>query len=82
MSQWKNDDSAANSVLWGVVGYNKTGNSANRDVFFGNTNTEPILNTDEAAAFRWVSILDLKREIQDAPHRFTYWFPIALNKFF
>lgn len=51
-------------------------------VFFGNTNTEPILNNDEAAAFRWVSILDLKREIQDAPHRFTYWFPIALNKFF
>jgi hypothetical protein len=37
MSQWKNDDSAANSVLWGVVGYNKTGNSANRDVFYGNT---------------------------------------------
>jgi len=37
MSQWKNDDSAANSVLWGVVGYNKTGNSANRDVFFANT---------------------------------------------
>lgn len=36
MSQWKNDDSAANSVLWGVVQYNKTGNSANRDTFFGN----------------------------------------------
>lgn len=36
MSQWKNDDSAANSVLWGVVGYNKTGNSVNRDNFFGN----------------------------------------------
>lgn len=37
MSQWKNDDSAANSVLWGVVGFNKVGNSANRDAFFGNT---------------------------------------------
>lgn len=37
MSQWKNDDSAANSVLWGVVGFNKTGNSVNRDTFFGNT---------------------------------------------
>lgn len=37
MSQWKNDDSAANSVLWGVVGYNKTGNSANRDEFYANT---------------------------------------------
>lgn len=37
MSQWKNNDSAANSVLWGVVGYNKTGNSANRDAFYTNT---------------------------------------------
>lgn len=36
MSQWKKDDSAANSVLWGVVGYNKTGNSVNRDAFFDN----------------------------------------------
>jgi len=40
MSQWKNDDSAANSVLWGVVGYNKTGNSANRDTFYGNTTAD------------------------------------------
>lgn len=37
MSQWKNDDSAANSVLWGVAGYNKTANSSNRDVFYVNT---------------------------------------------
>lgn len=40
MSQWKNEDSAANSVLWGVVGYNKTGNSANRDVFYSNTTAD------------------------------------------
>lgn len=40
MSQWKNDDSAANSVLWGVVGYNKTGNSANRDSFYSNTTAD------------------------------------------
>jgi hypothetical protein len=37
MSQWKNDDSAANSVLWGVVIYGKTGNVANRDAFAGNS---------------------------------------------
>lgn len=37
MSQWKNDDSAANSVLWGVAQYNKTANAANRNAFFGNT---------------------------------------------
>jgi hypothetical protein len=37
MSQWKNDDSAANSVLWAVAGYNKTANSANRNSFYANT---------------------------------------------
>lgn len=37
MSQWKNDDSAANSVLWAVAQYNKTANSTNRDAFYGNT---------------------------------------------
>ena len=37
MSQWKNDDSAANSVLWGVAQYNKTPNTANQSDFYGNT---------------------------------------------
>jgi hypothetical protein len=40
MSQWKNDDSAANSVLWGVAQYNKTANGTNRDAFFGNTTAD------------------------------------------
>ena len=44
MSQWKNEDSAANSVIWGVAGYNKAANVANRDVFFGNT-TQDAYNT-------------------------------------
>ena len=44
MSQWKNEDSAANSVIWGVVGYNKVANAANRNAFFGNT-TQDAYNT-------------------------------------
>jgi hypothetical protein len=40
MSQWKNDDSAANSVLWGVTQFNKAPNTANRDAFFGNTTAD------------------------------------------
>ena len=51
MSQWKNDDSAANSVLWGVVGHNKTGNSANRDVFFGNTTADAYVTGLTAGQF-------------------------------
>lgn len=43
MSQWKNDDSAANSVLWGVSNYNKPANSANRDNLFGNTTADAFV---------------------------------------
>lgn len=44
MSQWKNDDSAANSVLWGVTQYNKAPNTANRNAFFGNTTANAYSN--------------------------------------
>jgi len=37
MSQWKNDDSAANSVLWGVAQYNKTANTTTQANFYNNT---------------------------------------------
>ena len=37
MSQWTNQDSAANSVLWAVAQYNRTANAANRNAFYGNT---------------------------------------------
>ena len=40
MSQWKNDDSAANSVLWGVTQFNKAPTAANRNAFFGNTTAD------------------------------------------
>lgn len=36
MSQWKNDDSAANSVSWATTYVNLPSNSANRDALFGN----------------------------------------------
>lgn len=37
MSQWKNDDTAANSVLWGVAQYNKPANSVTQANFYNNT---------------------------------------------
>lgn len=37
MSQWKNDDTAANSVLWAVAQFKKTANSDNQAALFGNT---------------------------------------------
>lgn len=43
MSQWKNDDSAANSVLWAVAQYGKTANSTTRDAFYGNTTANAVV---------------------------------------
>lgn len=37
MSQWKMDDSAANSVNWAVAQVKRTPNTANRNAFYGNT---------------------------------------------
>jgi len=37
MSQWGKTDNAANSVLWGVSGFNKTANSVNQTDFYNNT---------------------------------------------
>lgn len=51
MSQWKNDDSAANSVLWGVAGFNKTANAANRNAFFGNTTADAYVTGITAGQF-------------------------------
>ena len=51
MSQWKNDDSAGNSVLWGVVGFNKTGNSVNRDAFYDNITVNDIAPNKVAGQF-------------------------------
>ena len=45
MSQWKNDDSAANSVLWAVAGYNTVANGTTQAAFFGNT-TASSFTTD------------------------------------
>lgn len=44
MSQWNNTDTAANSVLWAVGGYNRTVNTANRDAFFGNTTPDAFID--------------------------------------
>lgn len=51
MSQWKNDDSAANSVLWAVAQYGKTANSTNRDAFFGNTTANAFVNNIKVGQF-------------------------------
>lgn len=49
-------------------------------VFFGESNQEPSLNTDEAEDFRYISFENLQKEIAENPAQFTPWFLIALDR--
>ncbi len=51
MSQWKMDDSAANSVNWAVAQVKKTPNTANRDAFYGNTTANAFIDGITAGQF-------------------------------
>lgn len=44
MSQWKSDDSAANSVWWGPATVNKNNNTANRAALFGNNTADAFID--------------------------------------
>lgn len=43
MAQWGNTDDAANSVLWGVSQLNKTANSVNQVLLYGNTTPDGFI---------------------------------------
>ena len=51
MAQWGKTDATANSVLWGVAGFGKPANSANRDAFFGNTTVGAFIDNLEVGQF-------------------------------
>ena len=51
MSQWGKVDNAANSVWWGVSGFNKTANSTNRTAFYANSTTSAFVTNLKVGQF-------------------------------
>jgi len=51
-------------------------------VFIGSYNGEVNLNSDEAKGYKWISVEDLKIDMQKNPTMYTEWFKIALNEVF
>jgi isopentenyl-diphosphate delta-isomerase len=51
-------------------------------IFFGTTDREPAINTEEVAEFKWVSVENIKKQIASHPDEFTSWFKIAVKKLF
>ncbi|MFZ1719816.1 MAG: isopentenyl-diphosphate Delta-isomerase [Candidatus Moraniibacteriota bacterium] len=49
-------------------------------VFIGHSDADPILNPEEASAFRWIPIETLKRDVALNPERYTYWSRLTLEK--
>ncbi|MET4083254.1 isopentenyl-diphosphate delta-isomerase [Pedobacter sp. UYP30] len=49
-------------------------------VFFGFTNQIPILNLEEAADYRYLSLEELSLDIDEKPALYTPWLKICLSK--
>ncbi len=49
-------------------------------VLFGKYNGEIHLNPDEVENYRWVSIDELKKDMNENTDHYTVWFKIAFNK--
>jgi isopentenyl-diphosphate delta-isomerase len=50
-------------------------------VFTGMFNNPPQPNADEVAAFRWISLPELEKEVAEYPEHFTIWFKIILKEY-
>lgn len=51
-------------------------------VLIGTTNQNPHINKEEVESFKWMSIIDLKKDIANNPNQYTSWFKIALERVF
>lgn len=49
-------------------------------VFFGISDTNPVINPEEANDFRWIALTELMKEISLNPEDFTIWFRIILKE--
>ena len=51
-------------------------------IMVGNYNADPAVNSDEVAAFRWMNLTDVKKDIAENPGEYTAWFKIIFEKYY
>ena len=51
-------------------------------VLTGVYNEEPKLNPDEAEAYKWMKLEEVKKDIESQPELYTAWFVIIFEKFY
>ena len=51
-------------------------------VLVGKYNNAPVLNREEAEAYKWVALEEVKEDIKQNPADYTAWFKIIFEKFY
>ena len=51
-------------------------------ILIGEYNEDPVINPEEAASWKWMTIKDVKEDILGRPDNYTEWFKIIFDKFF
>lgn len=51
-------------------------------VMIGYYNEDPVINTEEAESWKWMSIEDVKKDMQLFPEIYTVWFRIIFDEFY
>jgi len=51
-------------------------------ILVGKYNEDPVLNPEEAADFKWLSLDEVKRDMEVNPHLYTAWFKIIFEKYY
>jgi len=51
-------------------------------VLLGKYNNEPVINTSEAASWKWMLIEEVKDDIAIHPELYTEWFKVIFDKFY
>ncbi|MFD1316193.1 isopentenyl-diphosphate Delta-isomerase [Namhaeicola litoreus] len=50
-------------------------------VMIGEYNAEPKINPDEVAEYKWISLDDLKIDMENHPDKYTAWFKIIFQEY-
>lgn len=49
-------------------------------VMIGSYNDAPNLNKEEAESYKWMTLQNVKKDIEEQPEKYTAWFKIIFNK--
>ncbi len=51
-------------------------------VMIGYSNNEPVINLEEVADFKWVSLEKVSKDLKENPADYTVWFAIIFERFY